>query len=77
MSEAKNQTPQERLSAIKKLGNTTTAINRIKELLVDFPNFIPGWFELGLTYSRLGERHSALNTFTEALKLKPIPSIRE
>ena len=71
MSEAKKQTPQKRLSAIKKLGNTTTAINRIKELLVDFPDFIPGWLELGLIYRRLGDRPSALNTFTEAIKLKP------
>ena len=71
MSETTNQTAQERLSAIKKLGNTATAITQIKELLVDYPDFIPGWLELGLVYRRFGDRASALKTFTEALKLQP------
>lgn len=71
MSETTNQTSQDRLSAIKKLGNTTTAINKVKELLEDFPDFIPGWLELGLIYRRVGDRNLALNTFTEALQLQP------
>lgn len=71
MSAANYKTPQEHLSEIKKLGNISAAVTQIKALLTDFPNFIPGWIELGLIYRRLGDRSSSLNTFSKALKLDP------
>ena len=71
MSELNDQTPQQRLSEIKKLGDTTESITKIKELLVDFPDFIWGRIKLGLVYRSLGDRKSALTTFEEAIKLAP------
>ena len=71
MNKSKNQTAKERLSEIKKLGNSNEAIHQIKELLGDFPDFIPGWLELGLIQRRLGDRKSALNTFEKAIKITP------
>ncbi len=66
MGKSTNQTGQQRLSESKKLGNTPAAINQIKKLLTDFPDFAPGWIELGLIYRRLGDRQSAFKTFEEA-----------
>ena len=71
MSKLKEQTAQERLSDIKKLGTSTEARNQLKELLEDFPHFASGWLELGLMYRRLGDRKLALSKLEEALKLNP------
>ncbi len=71
MSELNHQAAKKRLAEIKKLGNNSQAINQIQELLAEFPNFIAAWIELGLIYRRQGDRHSALNTFTSALKFAP------
>ena len=71
MSELGNQTPQEHLLAIKKVGDTSTAITQLQELLVNFPNFIPGWIELGSIYRKLGDHPLALKTFSQALEIQP------
>lgn len=71
MSKSKNQQASECLSEIKKLGDSKKAISQIKELLEEFPDFIPGWLELGLIYRKLGDRESALNSFEIAIKLAP------
>ena len=71
MSESLPQTAKEQLLNIKKLGNTIAAINKLQELLSDFPKFIPGWINLGLIYRSLGDRDSALSTFEKAIKLAP------
>ena len=71
MSELGNQTPQEHLLAIKKVGDTSTAITQLQELLVNFPNFIPGWIELGSIYRELGNHPLALKTFSQALEIQP------
>lgn len=71
MNNSKQQTAKERLSTAKKLKNTSTAIAQIKDILQDSPQFIPGWIELGLTYRKTGDRHSALETWETALKLRP------
>ncbi len=69
MSELQNQSPQKRLLDIKKIGDSAESITQIKELLGDFPGFIPGWLELGTIQRQLGDRKLALTTFQEALKL--------
>ena len=71
MSHSSNSTAQERLSHLKKLGNTPEAIAQLKELLKEEAKFIPGWMELGRIYRRRGDRQLALSTFPEALKFAP------
>ena len=71
MSKSKNQTAEECLSDIKKLGNSNKAIDQIQELLREYPEFISGWLELGLIHRRLGDRKLALNTFEKAINLAP------
>ena len=77
MNNSNKQTPKERLSLIKKSGNKTTATTQIKEILNDHPQFIPGWIELGLAYSKQGDRQGTLATFESALRHCPNnPKIR-
>ena len=77
MNNSKHQTAEERLSTVKQLKDTSIAIAQIKEILRDSPQFIPGWSELGLTYRKAGDRHSALETWETAVKLRPKnPNIR-
>ena len=71
MSKFNNPQASERLSEIKKLGDSNEAIAQIKELLADFPDFIAAWLELGLKYRRLGDRKLALNNFAQALTIEP------
>ena len=71
MSESQNQTAAKLLSNLKKLGNSPEAINQIRQLLRDFPDFIPAWLALGLIYRRSGDRRSAWNTFEKAIELAP------
>ncbi|ELS03825.1 mannosyltransferase OCH1-like enzyme [Xenococcus sp. PCC 7305] len=66
-----SKTPQERLSDIKKLGNTPKSITEINKLLLDFPNFVSGWIALGLIYRQSGDHQLALNTFQKAIKIEP------
>ena len=71
MTKLINQTAEERLFAIKKLGISPNSINQIKAILVEFPDFISGWLELGIIYRELGDRELALNSFQIAKKLDP------
>ena len=63
MSNSKNHIASDRLSEIKKIDNLNQAINKIKELLEEFPDFILGWLELGLIQRKLGDHKASVNTF--------------
>jgi len=71
MSETQKNSPKERLTEIKKLGDTPQAIAKIQELLQEKPRFVRGWIELGLIYRRTGDREAALDTFTTVVELFP------
>ena len=71
MNNSKQKAAKERLSTVKQLKDTSTAIAKIQEILDDFPEFVPGWVELGFCYRKIRDRTSALATFATALKLRP------
>ena len=71
MNNLKQKAAKERLSTVKQLKDTSSAIAKIKQILDDCPELIPGWLELGLCYRQSCDRALALETFEKALKFHP------
>jgi len=60
-----------RSQELAKADDHAGAIDQLLILTGEFPNFMPGFNELGVQYLRLGQLDKAAAAFTQAIKLEP------
>jgi tetratricopeptide (TPR) repeat protein len=60
-----------RSQELAKVGNHAGSIEQLKLLTSEYPNFMPGFNELGLEYLKTNDLAKADTAFQEAIKLQP------
>ena len=55
----------------QRAGKHSRAIESLKMVIVEAPNFTPAYVELGKEYLKIGEGQLAIDTFEKALKIDP------